>query len=91
VLIPQRGVGEYINTYNLACSDVFNCNSKVQIDNISQVHYSTLYGSKSTQKEDSDRVQQILHVVMKQLLKIEEDILLRKRTTHDANDEFTKS
>ena len=63
----------------------------MQIGDISQVYYSILYGSKLTQKEDSERVQRILHVVMKRLLKIKEDILLGKRTTHDDNDEFTKS
>ena len=39
---------------------MFNCNTNMQIGDISQVYYSTLYGSKSTQKDDSERVQQIL-------------------------------
>jgi hypothetical protein len=91
-LLPKREMGcQYINTYNMACSDVFNCNTNIQIGDISQVFYSTLYGSKSTQKEDSERVQRILIAVMKRLLKIEEDIMLGKRTIHNANDEFTKS
>ena len=91
-LLPKREMGcQYINTYNIACSDVFNCNTNIQIGDISQVYYSTLYGSKSTQKEDSERVQRILIAVMKRLLKIEEDIMLGKRNIHNANDEFTKS
>jgi hypothetical protein len=57
-LLPNREMGcQYINTYNMACSDVFNCNTNVQIGDTSQVYYSTLYGSKSTQKEDGERVQ----------------------------------
>lgn len=91
-LIPKRDIGcEYVNTYNLACSDVFNCNTNVQIGDVSQVYYSTLYGSKSTQKEDSERVQRILHAVVRRLLKIEEDIMLGRKGLLDANDDFTKS
>ena len=79
-LLPKQEMGcQYINTYNMACSDVLNCNTNVQIRDISHVYYSTLYGSKSTQKEDSERVQHILIAVMKRLLNI-----------HNANDEFTK-
>jgi hypothetical protein len=56
MLIPQWDLGcECINSYNLACSDVFNHNTNMQIGNISQVCYSTLYGSKSTQKEDKEK------------------------------------
>ena len=59
-LIPKHALGcGYVNIYNMACLDVFNCNTNVQIGDISQVYYSTLYGSKSTQKEDSKRVQRL--------------------------------
>ena len=82
MLVPHRPTGcEYINMYNLACSDIFNCNTNIQIGDIWQVYYSTLYGSKSTQKEDSKRVQRILCAVIKRLLKIEEDIMLGIRST----------
>jgi hypothetical protein len=70
LLLPKCELGcKYINTYNKTCSDVFNCNTNVQIGDISQVYYSTLNGSKSTQKEDSERVQQILIAVMRRVLK----------------------
>ena len=58
---------------------------------LSQVYFSTLYESKSIQKEDSERVQQILLAVIKQFYKIEEDILLGKQTTTNTNDQFTQS
>lgn len=38
--------------------------------NFSQVYYSTLFRSKSMQKEDNERVQLMLHAVMRQLLKL---------------------
>jgi hypothetical protein len=91
-LIPKHELGcRYVNTYNMACSDVLNCNTNVQIRDVSQVYYSTLYGSKSTQKEDNERVQSIIHAVVQPLLKIEEDIMLGKRTIHNAKVTFTKS
>jgi hypothetical protein len=81
MLIPQQDFDcEYINTH-LACLDAVNCNTNVQIEDISQVDYSTLYWVKSMQKEDSEGVQQILHKVIEWLLKIEENILLGKGTT----------
>jgi hypothetical protein len=58
LLLPKHELGcEYINTYNIACSNGFNCNTNIQIGDILHVYYSTLYGSKSTQMEDSKRVQ----------------------------------
>eukprot|EP00956_Cyclotella_meneghiniana_P014586 scaffold21901_cov59-Cyclotella_meneghiniana.AAC.3 len=47
---------EYLNTFNCALSEVFNCNTNVQIGDVWQVYYSTLCGSNSTQKEDSDGI-----------------------------------
>jgi hypothetical protein len=88
----KRDVGcEYVNTYNSVCSDVFNCNTNVQIGDVLQVYYLTLHGSKSTQKEDSERVQWIMHAVVRRLLRIEEDIMLGRMSLLHTNDEFTKS
>ena len=60
-------------------------NTNVQIHDISQVYYPTLDGSKSTQKEDSERVQYILHAIMGRLSKIKEDIMLGKSSTLNAS------
>ena len=85
LLTPKRDIGsEYVNTYNEALSQVFNCNTNVQVGDIWQIYYSTLYGSKSTQKEDSERVQRILQCVCKRLLKIEENLL--SEGPNDVND-----
>ncbi len=46
---------QYINPHNSAILNVFNCNTNIQIGNVSQVFYSTLYTSKSTQEEDSEK------------------------------------
>jgi hypothetical protein len=92
MLVPHRETGcEYINTYNQVCSDIFNCNTNIQIRDIWEIYYSILYGSKSTQKEGSKRVQHMLHAVIKRLLKIEEDMVLGKKSTLDAQETFTKN
>jgi hypothetical protein len=36
-------------------SEILNCNTNVQIGDPTQVLYSTLYSSKSTQKEDAEK------------------------------------
>lgn len=90
LLTPQRELGsEYVNTYNYALSEIFNCNTNVQIGDIWQIYYSTLYGSKSTQQEDSDRVQRILYAVSRRLQKLEEDIHLGRKLFMTPEDSFT--
>ena len=93
MLVTQRNnKSEYVNTFNCAMSEVFNCNTNIQIGDVWQVYYSTLYGSKSTQKEDSDRVQRILQTVVRRLSMVEEDILMGKRSnTFEPEDSFTKA
>ena len=40
LLMPQRELGsEYVNTYNYALSEIFNCNTNVQIGDIWQIYY----------------------------------------------------
>ena len=92
LLTTQRELGsEYLNTHNEALSHVFNCNTNVQVGDIWQIYYSTLYGSKSTQKEDTERVQRILQCVVKRLLRLEE-IALTNSESRPARDEcFSKS
>ena len=55
-----------------------------------QIFYSTLYGSKSTQKEDTERVQRILQCVVKRLLRLEEIILINKNTKPVRDESFSK-
>lgn len=91
-LIPKHDIGwEYVSTYNMTCSGVFNRNTNVQVGDNMQVYYSTLYGSKSTKKEDSESEQRIPHAVVKRFFKTKEDIMLAKRSIHNAIGEITKS
>jgi hypothetical protein len=54
--LPKRPMGcQYINPHNVQILKAFNFNTNVQIGDVLQVFYSTLYTSKSTQKEDSEK------------------------------------
>jgi hypothetical protein len=56
LIFPKRPIGcQYINPHNSAILNVFNCNTNIHIGDVSQVFYSTLYTSKSTQEENSEK------------------------------------
>jgi hypothetical protein len=68
MVIPKRPMGcQFINAHNKPISEVFNFNINIQIGDASQVFYSTLYTSKSTQDEDSKKQLHIGHAVMKRI------------------------
>ena len=43
---------QLLNVHNSVASFVFSCNTNIQIGELDHMFYNTLYGSKSTQKED---------------------------------------
>ena len=56
LILPKRPMGcQYLNSHNTTISYILNCNNNIQIGDASQVFYSTLYTSKSTQEEDSEK------------------------------------
>jgi hypothetical protein len=56
MVLPKRPMGcQFINMHNKPISQVFNFNTNIQIRNASQVFYSILYKSKSTQDKDSKK------------------------------------
>jgi hypothetical protein len=56
MVIPKRPMGcQFIYAHNKPISEVFKFNTNIQIEDASQVFYSTLYTSKSTQNEDSKK------------------------------------
>ncbi len=59
----------FINTHNKTISKVFNFNTNIQIGDASQVFYSTLYTSKSTQ----DKQIRIGHAVIKRIKQVLND------------------
>jgi len=91
LLEQRRPMGcQYINTHCKAISEVFNCNTNIQIGDRSQVFYSTLYCGKSTQKEDSERVQRINTAVNKRLLCIQQEVLSGERSKEEIQQGFVE-
>jgi hypothetical protein len=71
MVLPKRPMGcQFINTHNKPISEVFNFNTNIQIGDASQVSYSTLYTSKSTQDEDSKTQIRIGRSVIKRIKQV---------------------
>ena len=64
--------------HNSPILNVFNFNTNKQIEDVSQVFYSTLYTSKSTQEEDSEKQLQIGRAVIKRIKMLLEEISSRE-------------
>jgi hypothetical protein len=89
LLYPKRPMGcEYINQHSHAVSEVINCNSNVQIGDPSHVFYSTLYTSKNTQEDDSNRQKRIAMAIVRRLIRQEKEILAGRNES--APDGFTE-
>jgi hypothetical protein len=64
---------QFINAHNTTISHVLNCNTNIQIGDASQVFYSTLYTSKSTQEEDNEKQIQMGRAVIKRIKRVLEE------------------
>ena len=81
---------QYINVHNDALSRVLNCNTNVQIGDVCQVYYSTLYNIKNNQKEDSERQQRINNAIHNRILRIEEELMNGTRSPDEVQQGFTE-
>jgi hypothetical protein len=69
--IPNEPNGcQFINAHNKPISEVFNFNTNIQIGDVMQVFYSTLYTSKSTQGEGSKKQLRIGRAVVKRIMRL---------------------
>jgi hypothetical protein len=74
MVLPKRPMGcQFINAHNKTISNVFNFNTNIQIGDASQVYYSTLYTSKSTQDKDSEKQIRIGRAVIKRIKRVLDD------------------
>ena len=74
MVLPKRPMGcQFINTHNKPISEVFNFKTNIQIGDASQVFYSTLYTSKSTQDKDSKKQIRIGRAVIKRIKQVLHD------------------
>eukprot|EP00956_Cyclotella_meneghiniana_P030549 scaffold77192_cov37-Cyclotella_meneghiniana.AAC.3 len=90
-MVPKRNIGcEYVNSYNRSISEVFNCNCNIQVGDPAQVYYSTLYSSKSTQAEDSERQRRVCNMVLGRLWRIQKEIDRGERSIEETPDGFAE-
>ncbi len=61
---------QYMNPHNSSTLKVFNFNTNILIGDVSQVFYSTLYTSKLTQEEDSEKQLRIGCAVIKRIKRL---------------------
>jgi hypothetical protein len=75
MVLPKQPMGcQFINAHNKPISEGFNFNTNIQIGDASQVFYSTLYTSKSTQDNDSKKQIRIGHADIKRIKHVLNDI-----------------
>ena len=91
IVEPKRSMGsQYINTHNGAPARALNCNTNVQIGDLSSIFYTTLYSTKDTQKEDCEAPQRVQNVCTKRLLKAEAELLDGTREPDEVHDGFVE-
>ncbi len=71
LVLPKRPMGcQYMNAHNTIISYILNCNNNIQIGDASQVFFSILYTSESTQEEDSKRQLRIRCAVINRIKQV---------------------
>ena len=64
---------QFMNVHNPGASFVFSCNTNVQIGKVDHMYYYTLYGSKSTQADDTKSFINVSNALSRRLTKQIED------------------
>jgi hypothetical protein len=92
LVLPKRPMGcQYINPHNSLILNVFNFNTNIQIGDVLQIFYSTLYTSKSTQEEDSDKQFLIGRAVIKRIQRLLDDQGLRDTSKERCNQDRSET
>ena len=63
---------QFINTHNVAVSEVFNCNTNVTIGGPGTIYNATVYSRKYTQADNAEQQQAISNSANKRLLRVEQ-------------------
>jgi len=91
MIIPQQPMGcQYVNVYNPTISELFGCNTNVQVGDPIHMFYITLYNLKSTQKEDGERSRNITKSIIRRLLRLQEEVRTGRREELDSEPDFVE-
>ncbi len=91
MIIPYRPMGcQWMNVHNKTLSEVFNCNTNVQVGDPFHMFYITLYNLKSTQEEDGQRARRIAESLVRRLIRLQDEIRANKRSATDPENAFVE-
>ena len=91
MVIPKRRMGcQYVNVHNRTLSEIFNCNTNVQVGDPFHMYYITLYNLKSTQEEDSERSRRVAQTITRRLIRIQDEIRAGLRDKCDEEGDFVE-
>ena len=79
-----------MNVHNKTLSEVFNCNTNVQVGDPFHMFYITLYNLKSTQEEDGQRAKRIAESLVRRLIRLQDEIRAEKRPANDTENAFVE-
>ena len=91
MVIHKRPMGcQWVNVHNVTLSNVFNCNTNVQVGDPFHMFYITLFNLKSTQEEDSERGQCIAQALVRQLIRLQDEVRAKLRPPSDPENKFVE-
>ena len=91
MIIPKRPMGcQWMNVHNKTLSEVFNCNTNVQVGDPFHMFYITLYNLKSTQEEDGQRARRIAESLVRRLIRLQDEIRANRRSATDPENAFVE-
>ena len=90
-IMLKRGMGsQYLNTCSLGLSETSGYNSNVQVGDVAHIYYNTLYGSKSTQADDTRGYVGVCTAMTKRIKKQEKEALEEGENVESISHDFTE-
>jgi hypothetical protein len=91
MIVHKRPMGcQWMNVHNKTLSEVFNCNTNVQVGDPFHMFYITLYNLKSTQEEDGQRAKRIAQSLVRRLIRLQDEVKAEKRLANDPENAFVE-
>ena len=85
MIIPQQPMGcQYVNVHNPTISELFGCNTNVQVGDPIHMFYITLYNLKI------ERSRNITKSIIRRLLRLQEEVRTGRREEVDSEPDFVE-
>ena len=91
MIIPRRPMGfQWMNIHNKTLSEIFNCNTNVQVGDPFHMFYITFYNLKSTQEEDGLRAKRIAESLVRRLIRLQDGIRAKIHLANNPENAFAE-